>query len=66
MPIVHLKNPQIKFVIGGDGSLKDEVTRKLHESGFNDKVELLGWIPQEDLPQTLSKMKLLVMLPMEL
>jgi len=61
IPIINFNNPQIKFVIGGDGSLKDEVTRKLHELRLDDKVELLGWIPQKDLPQTIRKLKLLVM-----
>lgn len=61
IPIVHSINPRIKFIIGGDGSLKDEVNRKLHESGLTAHVELLGWVPQKDLPHILSNMRLLVM-----
>lgn len=50
----------IKFLIGGDGQLQEEIEGYLVEENLNDKVELTGWVPHNELPDYLNELKLLV------
>lgn len=48
------------FLIGGDGSLRDEIKKQIKDANLGDKVVLTGWIPYHKLPQYLNRIKLLV------
>jgi glycosyltransferase involved in cell wall biosynthesis len=52
---------EIRFVIGGDGPLINEIKQFLDVHNVNNKVELLGWIPHEELPKYLNELQLLVL-----
>ena len=52
---------EIKFLIGGDGELRDEIERFLDEENLNERVKLVGWIPHDKLPDYLNKLKLVVL-----
>jgi glycosyltransferase involved in cell wall biosynthesis len=60
MPGMHESGQEIKFMIGGDGPLRPQIEKRLSESLPNCKVELVGWIPHDELPQYLNQLKLLV------
>ena len=55
------KEEKTKFLIGGDGQLRDEIEKYLAHKNLNDKVTLAGWIPHDELPDYLNELKLLVL-----
>jgi len=57
--IILKDHNDIKFFIGGDGLLFDEVTEKI-KSFPQDKIIATKWIPQLELPQYLNNLKLIV------
>lgn len=38
------------FVIGGEGPLRTQLARMIHEEGLGDRIRLLGFIPEYNLP----------------
>lgn len=38
------KDKKVRFLVAGDGYLKDELTQKIKKAGIQDNVILLGWI----------------------
>jgi glycosyltransferase involved in cell wall biosynthesis len=61
IPKVIEKNKKVKFVIIGDGELREEIQAFIDNQKINNQVEILGWISHENLPDYLNKMKLLVL-----
>ena len=55
------KGGDIKVLIGGDGQLQNKIERYLDENNLNNKVELTGWIPHDELSDYLNELKLLVL-----
>ena len=55
------KQNEIKFLVGGDGQLRNEIERYLEDLNLNEKVKLVGWIPHDELPDYLNELKLLVL-----
>jgi len=51
----------VKFVIIGDGDLKERIKSYLDENNLNGSVKLLGWIPHNELPIYLNKFKLVIL-----
>jgi len=61
IPRVLAEKSDVKFVIGGDGELKGEVEKYLAEENLNSKAGYVGWIPHDELPDCLNKLRLLVL-----
>ena len=61
VPKILEKRSKINFLIGGDGQLRDEIEEYLDEENLNNKVELAGWIPHDELPDYLNTLKLVVL-----
>jgi glycosyltransferase involved in cell wall biosynthesis len=61
IPSILNTNKEVKFLIGGDGQLKNEVISFLKEKELGEKVELSGWIPHDNLSSYLKGIKLLVL-----
>ena len=61
IPMVSGDRCEIRFLIGGDGPLRDTIERYLDEENLNDKIELTGWIPHDELPDYLNELKLVVL-----
>lgn len=61
IPLIHKLNKNIKFFIGGDGILKDDVIRYINDNSLESLIEVVNWIPHDDLPYYLNKLKLLVL-----
>ncbi len=51
--------PQARFLIVGDGSLKEELMARSGRLGISDKVIFTGW--REDIPEILSMLDVLVL-----
>ena len=49
------------FLIGGDGPLRGSVEAYLNTAKPKNKVDFAGWIPHDELPGYLNKVKLLVL-----
>ncbi|MEI7828105.1 MAG: glycosyltransferase family 4 protein, partial [Euryarchaeota archaeon] len=58
--ILRQKN-DATFLIIGEGHLEDEIRTYLGGHGLHDKVTLVGWVPHEELPDYLTRLKLLVL-----
>jgi glycosyltransferase involved in cell wall biosynthesis len=61
MPVIHSLNPNIKFLIGGDGVLKDQILDYLNSRNIVEKTEITGWISTNNLPNYLNKLKLIIL-----
>jgi glycosyltransferase involved in cell wall biosynthesis len=61
MPLILRERSDVEFLIGGDGPLLGQVKDKLEVNKFNSKVSITGWIPHDEVPTWLSKLKLLVL-----
>jgi glycosyltransferase involved in cell wall biosynthesis len=48
----------VKFVIIGDGELKEEILHEIKVQRLYDRVEMIRWVPDEDFPLYLAKMKI--------
>jgi glycosyltransferase involved in cell wall biosynthesis len=57
---VQRKGPDLHVLIGGDGSLKDQIVKTLEDQGLTSRVELTDWISHEELPLYLNNLRLLV------
>lgn len=60
IPLMLRRAAKAKFLIGGDGSQRDEIEKEIKQANLGDKVTLTTWIPHDKLPQYLNEIKLLV------
>jgi glycosyltransferase involved in cell wall biosynthesis len=61
IPEILKERSEIKFLIGGEGQLRDEIENYLDAENLNNKVELTGWIPHDELPDYFDVLKLVVL-----
>jgi len=47
-------------LIGGDGPLRSGIENYLAEQNLTDRVTMTGWIPHDDLPDHLNRLRLLI------
>ena len=59
--ILMLRNRDFKFIIAGEGPLSEEIRKKIDENDLTDRVTLAGWIPHDEMPTYLNKLKLLIL-----
>jgi glycosyltransferase involved in cell wall biosynthesis len=59
IPKVLKKRDETAFLIGGDGQLQSQVNEYANKLG--NKVKYVSWIPHDELPNYLNKLKLLVL-----
>lgn len=59
--ILSNEHPNYKFLIGGDGELKNLVQNFIKQNNLNNKVKFAGWISHEILPDCLNKIQLIVL-----
>ncbi|MFY9540488.1 MAG: glycosyltransferase family 4 protein [Methanosarcina flavescens] len=60
IPKILCQMNNLKFFIAGDGPLLGEIENYLILHNLKNKVQLLGWIPHDKLPDHLNELKLLV------
>lgn len=62
IPVILKVRDDVDFLIGGDGSLLEEIKGQLTTNNLNHHVELTGWISHDDeLPDYLNELKLLIL-----
>lgn len=61
IPEISEERDEIKFLVGGEGQLRDEIEGYLDKESLIGKVRLLGWIPHDELPKYLNELKLLIL-----
>ncbi|XES77641.1 MAG: glycosyltransferase family 4 protein [Candidatus Bathyarchaeia archaeon] len=60
MPSVLEKKPDVQFVIAGTGPIQQAVEREITTLKVNRHVQLLGFVADEDIPNLLNKLKVVV------
>jgi glycosyltransferase involved in cell wall biosynthesis len=60
IPLVRKQIEGIRFVLGGEGALTNEIKEYLRENELGGSVNLLGWINHEVIEESLNTLKLLV------
>ncbi len=58
---IRSRNPDIKIIIGGEGELNERIKQFIRKNDLQNMISLLGWVPHEELPIHLNKLKLLVL-----
>ena len=61
IPETSKEKDDLEFLIGGDGQLCAKIKKHLDENNLNDKVNLAGWIPHDELPDYLNGLELVVL-----
>lgn len=61
IPLILGKRRDIQFLLGGAGEMEDKLTDYIKESNLNGSVSFVGWIPHDELPKYLNRLKLLVL-----
>jgi glycosyltransferase involved in cell wall biosynthesis len=64
--MVRDTRPGILALIGGEGPLRGELDRLIQQHGVKDRVRLLGFIPEDELPKYYQAADLVVMPTAEL
>jgi glycosyltransferase involved in cell wall biosynthesis len=63
-PFVFRERPDVKFLIAGDGEARDEIVREVCRLD-QSSVSLSHWIPDEEFPNFLNRLKLFVLPSLE-
>ena len=58
IPLILAARNDIRFLIIGDGPLRGDMEQELERSGCLSKVNFVGWLPHEGVPDYLNMMKL--------
>jgi len=59
--IIHDHPSDLHVIIGGEGLMKENIESFIITENLNRHVELPGWIPSDDFPKYLNKLRLLVL-----
>jgi glycosyltransferase involved in cell wall biosynthesis len=58
--ILHEHNPDIQFLIVGDGDQSEVLVNYIHSHNLDRNITLMEWVPHKSLPDILNQLKLLV------
>ena len=58
--LVHQRHPNIQFILGGDGDLREELTQMVQQLNAQEYIHLTGHIPWHETPQALSQAEIFV------
>jgi len=58
-PAIIAKNPEVRFLLVGDGSLRPELERRIESLGLHHAFLFTGLVPPELIPKYLSAMDIL-------
>ena len=61
IPEISKEKGDLEFLIGGDGQLCNKIKKHLDENNLTDKVNIVGWIPHDKLPDYLNELNLVVL-----
>ena len=60
IPSLLKKDPELTFLIGGDGELSPYIQSYIKDNKLEHKIQFTGWIDRENLPDYLNELTLLV------
>lgn len=60
MPLILAREERIRFFVIGDGVLRKTIEKRIRERSLEDRVTLAGWVPHEEIPQWLNRLRLVV------
>ena len=60
IPMILKEFESSKFLIIGNGLLKEKIETYIHEKGLKNHVKVMNWVNHNELPYYLNKLKLLV------
>jgi glycosyltransferase involved in cell wall biosynthesis len=55
------RNQDVHFVMAGDGDLRPSVEERIHRHGVADKVTLLGWQRESEMPELYRNLDIVVL-----
>ena len=61
IPLILARRKDVRFMIIGDGLLKEPLKQELLQAGCLNKVDFVGWVPHERLPDFMNEMRLHVL-----
>ena len=61
LPTILKDRKDLRVLIGGDGHLKKSIRSALQEEKLLDRVDLPGWVSNEEYPKYLNQLRLLVL-----
>lgn len=54
IPVILKKYPNVKFIIGGDGSEKEKLKKMVQDLNIENNVAFIGWIKNDELPKYIN------------
>jgi len=61
IPLILNRRSDVDFLIVGDGPLLSLIKQELRKNGLLEKVSFTGWITNDEIPDCMNRLKLLVM-----
>ena len=61
IPKVLEVREKTRFLVIGEGPLRTEIEGLLNKYNLNDKVTFLDWVPHDEMPKYINRLKLLVL-----
>ncbi len=52
--------PQVRFLLVGDGVLRDQIQRQIHAAGLADYFQIVGLVPPEEIPGLVAASDIIV------
>ncbi|HOM17674.1 MAG TPA: glycosyltransferase family 4 protein, partial [Thermoguttaceae bacterium] len=59
-PKILAHNPQVRFLLIGDGILRPNIEQQIRQAGLADYFRLVGLVPPEEIPRWIGAMDILV------
>lgn len=56
IPLIVSKKKDVRFLIVGDGPIREDIKGEVKKLGCLDKVDFIGWVPHEKIPDYLNEM----------
>jgi len=55
IPVILKEEPQIKFIIAGEGSERAQLENEIYKLNLNSSVKFIGRVPHKDMPELLAQ-----------
>jgi len=55
IPVILQEEPQIKFLIAGEGAERAQLEKEIYKLNLNSSVKFIGRVPHKDMPELLAQ-----------